>query len=288
MNIKIAFLGILLIAYFTPSGWSQISTGLNLNSVFFQPNTEKSAPDYLPSKERNKSWVRPMVTNRPGVSESSKAVYKGGIQVETGIMNSNLYGVYNLQMPNLGLLYGLSNRVELRLFTTANFNSFNRDNLDVYAGVKVNIFDQKKLRPELAFVFNQEVPHIIFNKPRARFYSWKSNFILAWSHTLSKRLNIAGNLKYVLIADILRGETTTLEQLGYTFNSGYKLKKNLGVFLEVYGNKITLKEVPMLHYMDGGVWYRVDPTFQIDVQAGFSMNSDYYFFMVGFSKLILS
>jgi hypothetical protein len=287
VELKRTFFGVLFIFSFVYSGWTQMNTELKLNRSLFQSGIKNNNRYYVPSKSRVRR--KSMVTNRPGVSESSKAVYKGGFQIESGAQYSYAGNLKNFQFPDIGLLYGVSKRVEVRFFTGYNFSTYT-DHMNFLIGTKVNVMKQKKGLPELAFIFNQSLPRLMITKVSTDqvVKYWRSNFIAAWSYSFPKNISIAGNLKYVLRTGGLDGNTDFQNQFGYTFNCGYELKKYLGVFAEVYGDKIIINNIGMVHNMDGGVWYRFNPTFQIDAQAGFGWNSDYYFVMIGFSKLILN
>jgi len=284
-NLRI-FVGVIMIVGLTSNGWSQEvfkDFTINYSISEFRWNADK----YVPSKKRYRVSTEAMVTNRPGVSESSKAVYKGGFQIETGFQFADVNRNHNSQVPNLGLLYGVSDRVEVRLFTTLNINQLNLNNLDTYVGVKVNVLKQGDFVPELALVFNQEIPRVFLNNGNSINPFWKSNFLAAWSYAFPKKVSIAGNLKYAFRTESKSEGIDVQNQFGYTLNGGYEIKKNIGVFAEIYGDKIIVKNIGWVHNVDGGVWYRFDPSFQIDAQVGYGLNEDYNFFMIGFSKLIM-
>jgi len=231
-----------------------------------------------------------MITNRPGVSESSKAVFKSGFQIETGFQFSDFDVGSSFQFPNIGFLYGVSNNVEIRVFSYYEFNNYNADQIGLMLGAKINLVELNGWIPEMAFVFNQELPTIIVSKlSNSLPKDWNSNAMIAWSHPLGEKLGVSGNFIYTLqtkSTEISTGKTIDFaNQFGYTFNVGYTINDKFGTFLEAYGNNNF--STGFTNSVDGGVWHRVHSKFQIDLQVGLGIDTKEYFVMVGFSRLFL-
>ena len=115
-----------------------------------------------------------MITNRPGATESSTAVFKGGFQTEMGFeygkipeWKGSTEHIEYLFLPSFGFLYGVSENVELRVFST---NYATRSNVNggytklvfnlstIYVGSKINLFREKGFVPNVALLINQGIP----------------------------------------------------------------------------------------------------------------------------------
>ena len=110
-----------------------------------------------------------MITNRPGFTEASRAVYKSGFQIETGFQyqlspnwKGNPHHSEQILIPNLGLLYGASKNIELRVFGSleGNRNNWTGSENSKYEysfpalviGGKINLTKAKGFLPEIFMV----------------------------------------------------------------------------------------------------------------------------------------
>ena len=240
-----------------------------------------------------------MITNRPGFTEASRAVYKGGFQIESSIeygkvpelQGSSNHSEY-LYLPSFGFLYGVSKNVEFRVFATnyatrSNVNGgytqfvFNLSSVNI--GSKINLLSPKGLIPELALLINQGVP----SNPADIRKQWPTSAILAWSYSLQGNLGVSGNLGYINHKEVFEQDITVDHGWSYTLNVGYNIQEDIGVFAEVFGeNKINNGRVFSLN-LDGGVWYRINSKLQVDASAGYGVEVGKYYVNAGFSWLLM-
>ena len=240
-----------------------------------------------------------MITNRPGATEASRAVYHKGFQMEIGFEYGNVperkgsdkHSQY-LYLPQFNLQYGVSKNVELRVASTNyavreqinnGYTQFNYNLDNIVVGAKINLLDAEKWKPELALLITQSFPS---NTSDYRRY-WPTTFLFAWAYSLPKNFSLSGNLAY--INEKLSYDKTIDVSHGwsYTVNAGYGIKHNLGVFAEVFGSDSSADDTAVSLTLDGGIWYRINPKFQIDGSAGYGFDVGSNYFNVGLSYLFL-
>ena len=239
----------------------------------------------------------PIVTNRPGYTEAAQAVYKGGFQIEAGFTYDKTpvtydpsASIHTLTIPNLGLLYGVSRNVEIRVFgniygTKYDNNTeegYELDFNDLSIGSKINLTKQKGWRPQLALLLNQGIPTDALAK------TWDSKALLAWNYGVSAKFGIAGNIWYnIKYSFDAVPDTWTQDYLGYTISLNYNISPGLGVFGEWYSERLLANYGSYTSIVDGGFWCLINPKFQVDLQGGYGMSDENYFLTAGLSYLIL-
>jgi len=240
-----------------------------------------------------------MITNRPGTTEASRAVYKKGFQIEAGFefgeipdFKGNPDGIQYLFLPNFGFQYGVSENVELRVFainyaTRSIHNgapsqfAYNLSNL--FVGAKINILKANGLIPELALLITQGIP----TNPNDVRKKWPTSGVLAWSYALPARLSLSGNFGYINQKEVFERDVTFKHKWTYTLNLGYAIKEDVGVFVEIFGVDEFNDNSTVPVNLDGGVWYRFNPKFQIDCSAGYGLDGGSYYVDAGLSWLLL-
>jgi len=240
-----------------------------------------------------------MITNRPGFTEASRAVFHKGFQIETGFQYSKIPKIKgsseyssNLLVPNLGLLYGISKNVEIRGFINYEGNKFISTGLEsgyaydfnsLILGAKINLTDAKGAIPEMALVLQQ-----VFPTSSPDFEKWSSVAMLAWSYGLPANFGLSGNIIYTL--DFGTGNHAPISNphnLGYTLNLGYSITEKLGTYAELYGNNTFGNGDKLNVNLTGGFMYRINPKFQVDLIGGYGFETGSTLVNVGFSWLIL-
>lgn len=240
-----------------------------------------------------------MITNRPGATEASRAVYKDGFQIEAGIEFGKLGGEVGstdfkqyIFLPNIGVQYGISNKVELRVFTTnyairskinSGFTQFVYELANVNVGAKINLTKAKGLVPEMAFLLDQGIS----TRPASERSQWPTRGLLAWSYSLPANFSLSGNFGYIHQKEYFDQYITVDHSLSYSLNCGYSIQENLGIFIEVFGEEEfdTGNEFPMV--LDGGIWYRITNKLQVDVSSGMNVNQPNYYINAGMSWLFM-
>ena len=265
-------------------------TFLLLNTFVFG---QKSDTVGLESKELS------MITNRPGFTEASRAVFKSGLQIESGfqyskdkLVKNSLDHYENILLPNLGLLYGVSKNVEVRVFANYEGNRFSNQNItskfyykirDLSIGSKINLTKEKGFLPEMALLINQGVP-----TTKYPVQIWSTSALMAWSYTLSPRFGLSGNLNYGRDYEF-KTKTSLFNQdyWGYTINLGYSITDEFGTYAELYGVNSIGNGNDLDVNIAGGFLYRINPKFQIDLIGGYQFESEGILVNAGFSWLLL-
>tara|TARA_R110002050_G_scaffold300621_1_gene471014 strand:+ start:44459 stop:45292 length:834 start_codon:yes stop_codon:yes gene_type:complete len=259
---------------------------------------------YAQDSTHTESKISPikMITNRPGFTEASRAVFKKGFQIETGFQyskspfskGSSEYSA-NILFPNLGLIYGVSENVEVRVFGNYEGNrvsygaspstySYGLEGLTL--GTKINLTKRNGFLPEMALLINQGVPT---SASTASFTPiWSTQALLAWSYSLPYKFSLSGNLSYAVRYEF--DEISTLahpNSLGYTINVGYTITPQLGTYMELYGqNALGAGKVFDMNAA-GGFKYRINPKFQVDLIGGYGFETGSTLVNAGFSWLII-
>ena len=234
-----------------------------------------------------------MITNRPGLTEASTAFFKGGFQTEMGFEYGKIPNwkgstehIEYLLLPSFGFLYGVSENVELRVFS---INYASRSNInggytkfvwnltDIFVGAKINLLKENGLTPGLALLINQGIPSNSVDVRR----HWPTTAILAWSYSLPSNFGLSGNLGYINGKEVFENQITYDHAFSYTVNLGYAIQENIGVFAEVFGES----DIPV--NLDGGAWYRFNPKLQVDASVGYGFDVENYYLNLGFSWLII-
>ena len=240
-----------------------------------------------------------MITNRPGATEASHAVYQEGFQIEAGFEYGKIpdqKGVSThkeyIFLPNIGFQYGVSPNVELRIFTTnyatrsylnSGYTQFVYELANVNVGAKINLTEAKRGLPEMAILIDQGIS----TRPANERSYWPTRGLLAWSYSLPSNFSLAGNFGYINQKEYYDQYITYGHSFTYTLNFGYGIKDNLGVFAEVFGIDRLNKDRSFPWNFDGGVWYRLNNKFQIDASMGYGFDVGNYYVNVGMSKLFL-
>jgi hypothetical protein len=237
-------------------------------------------------------YIPTINTDRPDLTESSRAVPHKSLQIETGFLmdvinpeNSGKYKTTLYSFPTPLIRWGLFKGIELRLFNTLissttedptipvdERKSFGIGNLSI--GTKINLLKEKGFRPEMALIAHLNLPtgshevspdRIIFN------------IALSMSHTLSKKLSLGYNLGW------FNGDDNNNGNGYYTLALGYGISPKFGVYIEGYGFFPNLDSATIS--LDGGFTYLLKPHMQFDISGGKGITFDTYFISFGFSVL---
>lgn len=265
-------------------GWMQLVSAQDT-----QDSTKTSAPAEVS-----------MITNRPGFTEASRAVFKSGFQIETGFQYSKTPTVpksegssdyqENVLIPNLGLLYGISTNVEIRIFANyegqriSPFSSeYTYDFNNLLVGTKINLTEAKGLVPEMALLVTLGIPT---NKLNAKV--WPATALLAWSYSLPANFGLSGNLSYGYDMEFEEHYSVTHpHHINYTINLGYGITDKLSTYAELYGYNTLGSGNNLDVKIAGGFYYRINPKFQVDLIGGYGIEDKSYLANAGFSWLLL-
>ncbi|MFU8842224.1 MAG: transporter [Bacteroidales bacterium] len=217
-------------------------------------------------------------TDRPTQGLSPFTVEKGFFQLESGaifvdrkdqtrnwekwsIATTNLrYGVYDHFEVSINSSYEHWTEKELNDGSISTMEGFG----PVSAAFKVRIADEKGIRPQMAIAGSITFRHL-GGEDFAPTYSYPVGLFIA-SHSLGKRWSLGYNFGFAYNGENPDGFFI------YTGSLGYLITDNLWSFAEAYGN-FDNGDHPN-HRLNGGLTYLIANNFQVDVTAGWGLDSE--------------
>jgi hypothetical protein len=215
--------------------------------------------------------VEKIDTDRPDQTESAVTVPKKWFQFELGLSTQTTNSLENeFQHPTLLSKYGLGKKIELRLITTVQTNTYfnvidkvKETGLSpVEVGAKIALWEEKKLLPKTALLFHVAMPGLASNKFKAD--KLAPNFRFSMQHTVSDLVGIGYNLGAEW--DGFSDDPTWV----YTFAPGFNISEKWYAYAEVFGS--ISKENKPEHNADAGIAYFVNNNFKIDLSSGFGIS----------------
>jgi hypothetical protein len=224
--------------------------------------------------------IEKIETDRPDQTETPFTTPKKWVQLEIGF-NSQRNKPNNNEYfsPTLLSKYGISNKVELRVITTVQTNSFilipqgttyQTGLSPVEIGGKISFWEEKKWIPKTSLIFHFAVPKLASKKFQAN--KLAPNFRFTMQNSLSKNIALGYNLGAEW--DGFTNEPTWI----YTFAPGFNLSEKWYGYIEAFGF-INKEDAPQ-HSLDGGIAYFLNNNLKVDFSAGFGITEtapDYYF-----------
>lgn len=250
-------------------------------------------------------------TDRPDQTETSNTVPRGFLQVENGFTyerdvwtNEDTYNplitplrknIYEFYTPGILIRYGVSKIFELRLSgeltsilttqivdehtisSSPKQSSWDWGFSSITLATKIKLFDEKKARPETAFIFGLAIPFDTKSIFQTEYVS--PSFRFSCSHTLSKRFSLGYNLGGEWENNKDNSTSTGI----YTLTVGVDIINKLGGYVELYGF-LTQDEKPD-HRFDAGFTYLIRKNIPLDVSGGVGITevSPDYFIGAGLS-----
>ena len=245
----------------------------------------------------NSEEARPgLVTDRPDLTESSSAVPRGTIQVETGWSMERFTPdgetLTAQHFPASLVRIGIHDRVELRLgwdggqwqeLRTSDGTIKSSGAGDMQLGTKIAFLEEGGLLPEAAVIIGTSVPG--GSECRAaeqledRFYCssfnlyssrrWDPSAILAMSKTLNDTLSIGWNIGTAWLTEREdNGDLDTLPRGLYSIALGITATERAAFFVEFFGDTSLSGVSGPSNSVDGGMTFLALPNLQLDVSAG--------------------
>jgi hypothetical protein len=216
--------------------------------------------------------IADMVTDRPDATESSSTVPLHALQIETGgyfesfkegNVKSETIG-YNTTLLRFGLLRNLEIRVGWNF--EEGRTTVNRERLQditsgfspLLLGMKVEITEEKGLRPEIALLGHLMLPFLASTEYRPE--TTGVDFRFSFGHTVSERSSIGYNL------GAQWGGDSPEANFVYTLAYGYSISEKMGLYAEVYGDFPENNSAN--HFWDAGVTYSIFKNVQLDATIG--------------------
>jgi hypothetical protein len=217
--------------------------------------------------------VEPIVAERPGFTNPPQTLAKKQLQIESGfyyeadkIKNTNIK-IDNFFYPTTLFRYGLIKNIELRLevdYAGISTSSSSTDKVSlnglnpVIVGAKFYLFEQKKARPEAAFVFGLTLPYIGKKEFRPMYVAPSLAFY--FQNTLNRKWSIGYN------AGMQWNGNDAVPTSFLTFSPTYNFSKKVAGSLEIY-SYFSDTQVPDFR-LDAGLAYIPLPNLQIDIYGG--------------------
>lgn len=214
-----------------------------------------------------------IVTDRPDQTESSSTISKGSLQIEMGLVALTVEdnSEKNFAGPSTLLRYGITEKIELRIFNQYESNKMNLDGgelkvsglSDLELGFKVQLFKKENVNTEIAFLSHAIIPTAndeLSNKKLGTINK------LSISHTISESISVGYNVGYDYIDH--------LSSFTYSAVLGFAFSKSFGAFFERGFFESNF---------DIGITFLMNPKFQLDVSYGTGINNDMQYVSTGFS-----
>ena len=221
-----------------------------------------------------------IITDRPDQTEASSTIPKNSFQIEMGILaqTSNDKTVTNFAGPSTLIRYGISEKVELRLFNQFESNKLELEGgnikssglSDIEIGAKIQLLKKEDVNTEIAFM-----SHAIIPTAKDELTNDKIGTInkLSISHAVNDKIGIGYNVGYDNINKV--------SAFTYSVAIGFALAEKFGLYIEPYG---ALAEGNNFESnFDAGVTYLAKNNLQFDVSYGTGLNNDMQYVSAGFS-----
>ncbi|MDD5360954.1 MAG: transporter [Ignavibacteria bacterium] len=245
--------------------------------------------------------IESIFTDRPDQSESPQALYKGFLQIESGLKYQSFHNDpaltdYALSVPEILIRYGLLKNLEVRLgmeyayekhfpgaeefsgnssSSSNNINGFRPPSLSI----KYNFIKGEKFIPKTAVLVTTDVPGI--GQESFRLKHFNPELKLAMNNELSEKFDITYNLG---VSWDTEGRTKTGF---YTLSLGYSPTQLASMFIESYTNYQNGSDPD--YNIDFGFSFLVKNNTQVDIYYGQNtkLKPDYFIgggFSVRFPK----
>lgn len=226
------------------------------------------------------AFSQEIITDRPDQTESSSTILENSFQIEMGmvIQKSDDNHVTSFAGPSTLIRYGISDKIELRLFNQFESHKIKLDSGDIKTnglgdievGIKVQVFKKEGVNTEVAFL-----SHAIIPTAKDELSNQKIGTInkLSISHSISDAIGLGYNIGYDYV-----GKTSALT---YSVVLGFSLSDKIGAYIEPFG---ALAEGGQYEAnFDVGLTYLAKDNLQFDVAYGTGLNNDMQYLSAGFS-----
>lgn len=223
----------------------------------------------------------PIATDRPDFTETAESVPLGRIQLEGGYTFSRVEDEKAHTLGELLLRIATGRRTEARIginsYNWIKHSGGNESGLeDATLGFKVKLLDGSESpgfgRPNIALIGHTTVPT---GGRGFREDNLQPEVKLCFAWDLTERLAMGSNLNYGWASD----GGARFGQFSGTLSFGYSLNSRTGAYVEYFAFLPSAKDGPNANFIDGGLTYLVNSDYQLDIRAGFGLNSarpDYF------------
>ncbi|HUN80959.1 MAG TPA: transporter [Phycisphaerae bacterium] len=229
----------------------------------------------------------PIVTDRPGFSDSASLVPRGHFQVESGYTftydREGHSRTIDHNMPELALRTGLTDWLEFRAQWTGysytetlnriktpagrTVNDTNHDDgcRDTNFGFKVPLLQQKDWMPTISLITTLYVPSGADSKrPNNTVPEWK----LPWNYSFCKEFTAYGSI----LGRVVDADEGEFYQTAATLAGGYHVTDKLTLYLEYYGVYPSNRTQDCAHLLSGGPIIQITDNLSLDMRAAVGLN----------------
>ncbi|CAN5495292.1 hypothetical protein BH10BAC5_BH10BAC5_18300 [soil metagenome] len=192
----------------------------------------------------------PLSSDRPDQTDSPFLVPFRYLQIESGISyEKSDNGSSALTHPDIIWRYGVSDKLELRLFTqlaTLTENGVTETGVNpVGVSLKLALFEERGMLPTVGFLGNVTLPFLATKNFKAT--DPTAAFVFLFENTLSKHVSVSYNL------GVEWDGGGSNSDFIYSVSGAHSIDKNLSAFTELYGT-LQPEQNPM-HLADFGIAY---------------------------------
>jgi len=222
-----------------------------------------------------------IITDRPDQTESSSAVEKGSLQIETGILvgftDNDEITEEQILAPTTLFRYGITKGFEIRVLNqferltyesiSTKFNGIS----DLEIGFKTQLLKKEDINAEIAFLSHLIVPTGTKGLTNDKFGTINK---LSISHQINDNVGLGYNVGYNYFG-IDNGDLT------YSVALGFEVTEKIGIYIEPYGEVINLD----IHEasFDAGITYSLKENMQFDFSFGTGLSYRMNYMSIGFS-----
>ena len=229
-----------------------------------------------------------IATDRPDFTETAESVPFGRIQLESGYTFAKVEDERAHTLGELLLRIATGRRTEARIglnsYSWVRSSSGRISGLeDMTLGFKAKLMEGADgigfRRPNVALIGHTTIPTGSRGFREDNFQP-EAKLCLAWD--LADRLALGSNLNYGWASE--GGEW--FGQFSGTISFGYSLNDRTGIYLEYFTFVPAGRGGPNASYIDSGMTFLINDDYQLDVRAGFGLNSARpdYFIGAGFGR----
>jgi hypothetical protein len=229
----------------------------------------------------NSIFAQSIITDRPDQTESSSTIFKGSLQLESGMLfgytKEDGFSKNTLVAPTVLWRYGITNGIELRLLTEFTSVKDKMTNLtvsgitDLQIGTKIQILKKDDINTEMAFLSHAIIPTA---KDDLSLNELGTINKLSISHRLSDRVGLGYNVGYDYYG-FGSGNFT------YSLAVGFGISEKIGLYVEPYGEFVDIKSHEAS--FDAGFTYLINENSQLDFSCGTGINHTMKYISVGYS-----
>lgn len=231
----------------------------------------------------------PIVTDRPGFSDSAALVPVGRLQIEGGYTytfnREDNVRVHNHQFPEAALRYGLTDWLELRTkwngwsvsdlhFKERKFGiTHDRDDsvdgcTDLSFGVKMPILKQEGWMPNLSVIPTIGIP--IGDDSVAGTHHLVPEIKFPWNYALNDLWTIYGSF----LGRVQNADDTQFWQTAVTLATAYQVTDYMKLYFEYFGTYPEVRSEDCAHFISAGPIFKISDDVSLDLRAGMGLNEE--------------